>query len=60
MPVLIADSTRAQLGTMFEVRDFGPIRLKGFAAAARLAIFGESGVLSRLRHCAPKRYPLSA
>jgi len=46
--VVIAEATRRQIGTLFEVRDMGPQALKGFAAD-QLAwrVVGESGVASR-------------
>jgi class 3 adenylate cyclase/tetratricopeptide (TPR) repeat protein len=57
--VLIADSTRAQLGTMFELGDLGPIRLKGFDRPQRAwRVLGESGVLSRFEALRPQSTPL--
>ena len=46
--IVIADATRRQLGTLFEIRDLGPQALKGFAAGQRVwRVVGESGVASR-------------
>ena len=46
--VVIADSTRRQLGTLFELYDLGPQVLKGFTGEQRAwRVIGESGVESR-------------
>jgi class 3 adenylate cyclase len=46
--VIVADSTRRQIGTLFELHDLGPQALKGFAGGPRAwRIAGESGVQSR-------------
>src|SRR5438477_243021 len=46
--LVIADSTRRQIGTLFELEDLGPQTLAGFAAAQRAwRVIGESGVVSR-------------
>src|SRR5438552_5431218 len=45
---IIADATRRQLGTLFDVEDLGPQPLAGFAENQRAwRIVGESGVVSR-------------
>jgi len=35
--LVVADSTRRQIGTLFEIEDLGPQPLAGFGATARLA-----------------------
>jgi class 3 adenylate cyclase len=46
--LIVADSTRRQLGGLFEVEDLGQQPLAGFAAPQRTwRVVGESGVLSR-------------
>jgi class 3 adenylate cyclase len=46
--LVVADSTRRQLGTLFEIEDLGPQRLAGFAGPQRAwRVVGESGVVSR-------------
>ncbi|HEX3954876.1 MAG TPA: adenylate/guanylate cyclase domain-containing protein [Stellaceae bacterium] len=46
--VVVADATRRQIGTLFDVQELGPLDLKGFAGAQRAwQIVGESGVVSR-------------
>jgi len=46
--LIIADSTRRELGALFEVEDLGPQALAGFAAPQRAwRVIGESGVVSR-------------
>jgi class 3 adenylate cyclase len=46
--VVIADSTRGQVGEMFELRDLGSLHLKGFAEPQRAwRAVGESSALSR-------------
>jgi class 3 adenylate cyclase/predicted ATPase len=46
--LVIADSTRRQTGSLFEIEDLGPQPLAGFAEPQRAwRVVGESGVLSR-------------
>src|SRR6202048_2980687 len=46
--LVVADSTRRQIGTLFEIEDLGPQRLAGFAEPQRAwRVVGESGVVSR-------------
>jgi predicted ATPase len=46
--LVVADSTRRQLGTLFEIEDLGPQPLAGFAEPQRAwRVVGESGVVSR-------------
>ncbi|HEV2100486.1 MAG TPA: AAA family ATPase [Stellaceae bacterium] len=46
--LVVADSTRRQLGTLFEIEDLGPQPLAGFAEPQRAwRVAGESGVASR-------------
>jgi class 3 adenylate cyclase len=46
--LVIADSTRRQIGTLFEIEDLGPQPLAGFAEPQRAwRVVGESGVVSR-------------
>jgi len=46
--VVIADSTRRQIGALFEVEDLGPQSLTGFVEPQRAwRVLGESSVLSR-------------
>src|SRR5215472_10065356 len=57
--VVIADSTRRQLGGLFEVEDLGPRALHGFAEAPRAwQVIGESGVLSRFEALRTEATPL--
>jgi class 3 adenylate cyclase/predicted ATPase len=57
--IVIADSTRAQIGAMFEVEDLGPLRLKGFAEPQRAwRILGESRVHSRFEALRSGQTPL--
>jgi predicted ATPase len=57
--VVIADSTRRQLGGLFEVEDLGPQALPGFAEAPRAwQVVGESGVLSRFEALRTQAAPL--
>ena len=45
---MIGDSTRRQIGALFEIEDLGPRQLAGFAEPQRAwRVIGESGVLSR-------------
>src|SRR6516225_8555370 len=46
--LVVADSTRRQIGTLFEIEDLGPQLLAGFAEPQPAwRVVGESGVLSR-------------
>ena len=46
--LVVADSTRRQVGTLFEIEDLGPRPLAGFAEPQRAwRVLGESGVVSR-------------
>jgi predicted ATPase len=46
--LVIADSTRRQIGTLFEIEDLGPQPLAGFTEPQRAwRVVGESGVVSR-------------
>src|SRR6201997_1250804 len=46
--LVVADSTRRQLGTLFEIEDLGPQPLAGFAEPQRAwRVVGESGVVNR-------------
>jgi class 3 adenylate cyclase len=46
--LVIADSTRRQVGTLFEIEDLGPQPLAGFAEPQRAwRVLGESGEVSR-------------
>src|SRR6201995_5167143 len=46
--LVLADSTRRQIGTLFEIEDLGPQPLAGFAEPQRAwRVIGESGVVSR-------------
>jgi len=46
--LFVADSTRRQIGTLFEIEDLGPQPLAGFAEPQRAwRVVGESGVVSR-------------
>jgi class 3 adenylate cyclase len=46
--LVVADSTRRQIGTLFEIEDLGPQPLAGFAEPQRAwRVIGESGVVSR-------------
>jgi class 3 adenylate cyclase/predicted ATPase len=57
--IIIADSTRAQIGAMFEAEDLGPLRLKGFAEPQRAwRILGESRVHSRFEALRLAQTPL--
>jgi predicted ATPase/class 3 adenylate cyclase len=57
--IVIADSTRAQIGAIFEVEDLGPLRLKGFAEPQRAwRILGTSRVHSRFEALRSGQTPL--
>jgi class 3 adenylate cyclase/predicted ATPase len=46
--LVVADSTRRQIGTLFEIEDLGPQPLAGFAEPQRVwRVAGKSGVVSR-------------
>jgi hypothetical protein len=46
--LVVADSTRRQIGTLFEIEDLGPQPLAGFAEPQPAwRVVGESGVVSR-------------
>ena len=46
--LIIAESTRRQIGALFEIEDLGPQPLAGFAESQRVwRVVGESGVVSR-------------
>ena len=46
--LIVADSTRRQIGTLFEIEDLGPQPLAGFAEPQRAwRVVGESGIVSR-------------
>jgi class 3 adenylate cyclase len=46
--LVVADSTRRQIGTLFEIEDLGPRPLAGFAQPQHAwRVVGESGVVSR-------------
>jgi class 3 adenylate cyclase/predicted ATPase len=46
--LVVADSTRRQIGTLFDIEDLGPQPLAGFAEPQRAwRVVGESGVVSR-------------
>src|SRR5271169_2820141 len=46
--LVVADSTRRQIGTLFEIEDLGPQPLAGYAEPQRAwRVVGESGVVSR-------------
>ena len=57
--IVIADATRRQIGTLFELRDLGPQSLKGFADAPQAwQVLGESGVASRFEALRSRETPL--
>jgi len=57
--IVIADSTRRQIGGLFELRDLGAQALKGFAAEQRVwRVVGESGVASRFEALRSGETPL--
>ena len=57
--LVIADSTRRQLGALFEIEDLGLRALAGFAEPQRAwRIVGESGVLSRFEALRSEATPL--
>jgi class 3 adenylate cyclase/predicted ATPase len=57
--VIVADSTRRQVGALFEMRDLGPQNLKGFGDINRAwRVLGESGVESRFAAFRTAKTPL--
>ena len=57
--IVIADGTRRQIGSLFEMRDLGPQELKGFAGATQAwQVLGESGVASRFEALRSAETPL--
>src|SRR5215831_1666054 len=57
--LVIAESTRRQIGTLFEVEDLGAQPLAGFAEPQRAwRVVGESGVLSRFEALRSEATPL--
>jgi class 3 adenylate cyclase/tetratricopeptide (TPR) repeat protein len=57
--LIIADSTRQQIGGLFDVEDLGPQPLAGFAEPQRVwCVVGESGVLSRFEALRSEATPL--
>jgi predicted ATPase/class 3 adenylate cyclase len=57
--LVIAESTRRQIGTLFEIEDLGPQPLAGFAELQRAwRAVGESGVLSRFEALRSETTPL--
>src|SRR5262249_30793647 len=56
---VIAESTRRQIGALFEVENLGPQPLVGFAEPQRAwRVIGESGVLSRFEALRSEATPL--
>jgi len=57
--VVIAESTRRQIGALFEIEDLGPQALAGFSEPQRAArVLSESGVLSRFEALRSDATPL--
>jgi class 3 adenylate cyclase/tetratricopeptide (TPR) repeat protein len=57
--LVIAESTRRQIGALFELEDLGPQQLAGFAEPQRAwRVVGESGVLSRFEALRSEATPL--
>ncbi len=57
--LVIAESTRRQIGALFEIQDLGPQPLAGFAEPQRASrVLGESGVLSRFEALRSEATPL--
>ena len=57
--LVIADSTRRQIGALFEIEDLGPQPLAGFAEPQRAwRVVGESGVVSRFEALRSEATPL--
>jgi class 3 adenylate cyclase len=57
--LVVAESTRRQIGALFEVEDLRPQQLAGFAEPqSAWRVFGESGVLSRFEALRSQATPL--
>ena len=57
--LVIADRTRRQIGTLFEIEDLGPQPFAGFAELQQAwRVLGESGVLSRFEALRSEATPL--
>src|SRR5262245_26366043 len=57
--LVIAASTRQQIGELFELEDLGPQQLAGFSEAHRAwRVLGESGAASRFEALRPVKSPL--
>jgi class 3 adenylate cyclase/predicted ATPase len=57
--LVVADSTRRQIGSLFEIEDLGPQPLAGFAEPQRAwRVVGESGVVSRFEALRSGTIPL--
>jgi class 3 adenylate cyclase/predicted ATPase len=57
--LIIADTTRRQIGGLFELEDLGPRALAGYAAPQRAwRVVGESGILSRFEALRSEDTPL--
>ena len=57
--LVIAESTRRQVGALFEIEDLGPQPLAGFAEPQRgWRVIGESGVVSRFEALRSEATPL--
>jgi hypothetical protein len=57
--LVIAESTRREIGTLFEIEDLGAQQLAGFAEPQRAwRVVGESGVLSRFEALRSEATPL--
>jgi class 3 adenylate cyclase len=57
--LVVADTTRRQIGTLFEIEDLGPQPLAGFAEPQRAwRVIAESGVLSRFEALRSEATPL--
>jgi class 3 adenylate cyclase/tetratricopeptide (TPR) repeat protein len=57
--LIIAESTRRQIGALFDFEDLGPRQLAGFAEPQRAwRVVGESGVLSRFEALRSEAMPL--
>jgi class 3 adenylate cyclase/tetratricopeptide (TPR) repeat protein len=57
--LVVADSTRRQIGTLFEIEDLGPQPLAGFAEPQHAwRVVGESGVVSRFEALRSEATPL--
>jgi class 3 adenylate cyclase/tetratricopeptide (TPR) repeat protein len=57
--IVIADTTRRQVGSLFEMRDLGPQSLKGFAGMPQAwQVLGQSGVANRFEALRSRGTPL--